>query len=174
VAAISANDKEIGDLIADVMDKVGKDGVITVEESKGLAFETEYVEGMQFDRGYISPYFITNPERMEAVIEDPYILIHDKKISAAQDIVPSWRRWSRPAASDLVIIAEDVDGEALATLVLNKLRGVFNVPGHQGPWLWRPPQGHAAGHRHPDRRQVITEEMGRKLETTQMADLGRR
>ena len=152
VAAISANDKEIGELIAEVMDKVGKDGVITVEESKGLAFETEYVEGMQFDRGYISPYFITDPERMEAVLDEPLILIHDKKISSAQDIVPVLEKLVQTGRKNLVIIAEDVDGEALATLVLNKLRGVFNVPGHQGAGLWRPAQGDVAGHRGADRR----------------------
>src|SRR5512134_3737916 len=112
VAAISAQDREIGQLIADVMDKVGKDGVITVEESKGLAFETNFVEGMQFDRGYISPYFITSPDTMEAVIENPYILIHDKKISAAQDLVPILEKLLQVGRRELVIIAEDIDGEA--------------------------------------------------------------
>src|SRR5450759_496568 len=116
VATISAADTEIGQLIADVMDKVGKDGVITVEESKSLQFETEYVEGMQFDRGYISAYFITAPESMEAVIPEPYILIYDKKISAAQDIVPVLEKLVQIGKRDLVIIAEDIDGEALATL----------------------------------------------------------
>ncbi len=173
VAAISAQDKEIGNLIAEVMDKVGKDGVVTVEESKGLEFETEYVEGMQFDRGYISPYFITNPDRMEAVIENPYILVHDKKISAATDIVPILERLIQAGKRDLVIIAEDVDGEALATLVLNKLRGVMNVLAVKAPGFG-------------DRRkrmlediailtggQVITEELGRKLDSVQISDLGR-
>ncbi|HIC94217.1 MAG TPA: chaperonin GroEL, partial [Anaerolineae bacterium] len=173
VAAISANDKEIGELIAEVMDKVGKDGVITVEESKGLAFETEYVEGMQFDRGYISPYFITNPERMEAELEEPYILIHDKKISAAQDIVPILEKLVQIGKRDLVVIAEDVEGEALATLVLNKLRGTFNCLAVKAPGFG-------------DRRKamlqdiailtggtVISEEVGRKLETATIADLGR-
>ncbi len=173
VAAISAQDMEIGRLIADVMDKVGKDGVVTVEESKGLEFETEYVEGMQFDRGYISPYFITNPDRMEAEIESPYILIHDKKISAATDIVPLLEKLIQSGKRDLVVIAEDVDGEALATLVLNKLRGVLNVLAVKAPGFG-------------DRRkrmlediailtggQVITEELGRKLENTQISDLGR-
>ena len=173
VASISAQDKQIGELIAEVMDKVGKDGVITVEESKGLEFETEYVEGMQFDRGYISPYFITNPDRMEAVIEDPYILIHDKKISAAQDIIPILEKLVQVGKRDLVIIAEDVDGEALATLVLNKLRGTFNVLAVKAPGFG-------------DRRkrmlediailtggQVITEELGRKLDSVQISDLGR-
>jgi chaperonin GroEL len=173
VAAISANDKEIGELIAEVMEKVGKDGVITVEESKGLAFETEYVEGMQFDRGYISAYFVTDPERMEAVLDDPLILIHDKKISSAQDILPLLEKMVQTGRKNLVIISEDVDGEALATLVLNKLRGVFNALAVKAPGFG-------------DRRkamfqdiavltggQVITEEMGRKLETAQLSDLGR-
>lgn len=173
VASISAQDREIGELIADVMDKVGKDGVITVEESKGLEFETEYVEGMQFDRGYISPYFITDPEAMEAAIEEPYILLHDKKISAAQDIVPLLEKLVQIGKRDLVIIAEDVDGEALATLVLNKLRGMLNVLAVKAPGFG-------------DRRKamlqdiailtggtVITEEMGRKLDSVTIADLGR-
>ncbi len=173
VAAISANDPEIGKLLADVMDKVGKDGVITVEESKtGIAFETEYVEGMQIDRGYITPYFVTNPERMEAVLENPYILITDKKISAHTDIVPLLEKLVQMGRRELVIVAEDVDGEALATLVLNKLRGMLNVIAVKAPGFG-------------DRRKemlrdmailtggnVITEEMGRKLETTQISDLG--
>jgi chaperonin GroEL len=172
VAAISAADMEIGELIAEVMDKVGKDGVVTVEESKGLAFETEYVEGMQFDRGYISPYFITNPETMEAVLSEPYVLIHDKKISAASDIVPILERMIQVGRRDLVVISEDVDGEALATLVLNKLRGTFNCLAVKAPGFG-------------DRRKamlqdiailtggnVITEEMGRKLETVLVDDLG--
>ncbi len=173
VAAISAQDREIGELIADVMDKVGKDGVITVEESKGLEFETEYVEGMQFDRGYISPYFITNPEAMESVIGEPYILIHDKKVSAAQDMVPILEKLVQRGARDLVIIAEDIDGEALATLVLNKLRGMLNCLAVKAPGFG-------------DRRKamlldiavltgghVITEEEGRKLDSTTIEDLGR-
>jgi len=173
VAAISAADSEIGDLIAEVMDKVGKDGVITVEESKGLAFEKEYVEGMQFDRGYISPYFVTSSETMEAVLEDPYILIHDKKISAASDIVPLLEKLVQKGKRDLVVIAEDMDGEALATLVLNKLRGMFNLLAVKAPGFG-------------DRRKamlediailtggtVITEELGRKLESATLEDLGR-
>ncbi len=173
VAAISANDREIGQLIAEVMDKVGKDGVITVEEGKGLGFEVEYVEGMQFDRGYISPYFITDPERMEAVIEEPYILIHDKKISSAADIVPILEKLVQIGKRELVVIAEDVEGEALATLVLNKLRGTLNCLAVKAPGFG-------------DRRKrmlediailtggtVISEEVGRKLETVQIADLGR-
>jgi chaperonin GroEL len=173
VAAISAADMEIGELIAEVMDKVGKDGVITVEESKGLAFEKEYVEGMQFDRGYISPYFVTNPETMEAVLEDPYLLIHDKKISAATDIVPLLEKLVQKGKRDLVVIAEDMDGEALATLVLNKLRGMFNLLAVKAPGFG-------------DRRKamlqdiailtggtVITEELGRTLESVTLDDLGR-
>ena len=133
VASISAQDRQIGELIADVMDKVGKDGVITVEESKGLEFEQDYVEGMQFDRGYISAYFVTDSEHMEAEISEPNILIHDKKISAAQDIVPILEKLVQVGKRDLVIIAEDIDGEALATLVLNKLRGMVNVLGIKAP-----------------------------------------
>ncbi|MGQ9627793.1 MAG: chaperonin GroEL [Anaerolineae bacterium] len=173
VAAISANDREIGDLIAEVMDKVGKDGVITVEESKGLAFETEYVEGMQFDRGYISPYFITNPESMEAVIEEPYILIHDKKISAAADIVPILEKLVQVGRRELVVIAEDVEGEALATLVLNKLRGVMNCLAVKAPGFGDRRKAMLQDIAILTGGQVITEEMGRKLETTQISDLGR-
>ncbi len=173
VASISAADTEIGRLISEVMDKVGKDGVITVEESKGLAFETEYVDGMEFDRGYISPYFVTAPESMEAVINDPYILIHDKKISAAADIVPLLEKLVQIGKRDLVIICEDVDGEALATLVLNKMRGMLNA-------LAVKAQG--CGDRRKAMLQdiavltggtVITDELGRKLESTTVADLGR-
>jgi len=172
VAAISAQDPEIGNLIADVMDKVGKDGVITVEEAKGLQFETEYVEGMQFDRGYISPYFVTSPESMEAQLANPYILITEKKISAAADIVPILEKLVQLGKRDVVLIAEDVDGEALATLVLNKLRGMFNCLAIKAPGFG-------------DRRKamlqdiavltgatVISEDLGRKLETAQISDLG--
>jgi chaperonin GroEL len=173
VAAISANDKEIGELIAEVMEKVGKDGVITVEESKGLAFETEYVEGMQFDRGYISPYFVTDPERMEAVLNDPLVLIHDKKISSAQDIIPVLEKLVQTGRKNLVIICEDVDGEALATLVLNKLRGVFNVLAIKAPGFGDRRKAMLQDIAVLTGGQVITEEMGRKLETTQLADLGR-
>jgi chaperonin GroEL len=173
VASISAQDREIGNLIAEVMDKVGKDGVITVEESRGLEFETEYVEGMQFDRGYLSPYFITDAETMQADIEDAYLLIHDKKISAAQDIVPILEKLVQIGKRELVIIAEDIDGEALATLVLNKLRGMLNVLAIKAPGFG-------------DRRKamlqdiailtggtVVTEEMGRKLDSVTIDDLGR-
>src|SRR3990172_7571881 len=133
VATNSAADAEIGGLIADVMDKVGKDGVITVEESKSMAFETEYVEGMQFDRGYLSAYFITDAESMEAVIEDPYILVTDRKISAATDLVPVMEKLVQVGKRDFVVIAEDVEGEALAPLVLNKLRGTFNAVAGTAP-----------------------------------------
>ncbi|MFQ6016350.1 MAG: chaperonin GroEL, partial [Anaerolineae bacterium] len=172
VAAISANDKEIGELIAEVMDKVGKDGVITVEESKGLAFEKEYVEGMQFDRGYISPYFITNPETMQAELEEPYILIHDKKISAATDIIPILERLVQVGKRELVVIAEDVDGEALATLVLNKLRGTFNCLAVKAPGFGDRRKAMLQDIAILTGGQVITEEMGRKLETVQISDLG--
>jgi chaperonin GroEL len=173
VAAISAADTEIGELIAEVMDKVGKDGVITVEEGKGLGFEKEYVEGMQLDRGYMSPYFITDMERQEAVLDEPFILITDKKISAATDIVPVLEKLAQIGKREVVVIAEDVDGEALATLVLNRLRGVFNALAVKAPGFG-------------DRRKamlqdiavltggtVISEEVGRKLETATINDLGR-
>ncbi len=173
VASVSAQDKEIGNLIAEVMDKVGKDGVVTVEESRGLEFETEYVEGMQFDRGYISPYFVSNSETMESSIEEPYILIHDKKVSAAQDIIPILEKLHQVGKRELVIIAEDVDGEALATMVVNKLRGAINVLAVKAPGFG-------------DRRKamlrdiavltggaVISEETGRKLDSVTVQDLGR-
>src|SRR5512139_174975 len=172
VAAISANDMEIGALIAEVMDKVGKDGVITVEESKGLAFETEYVEGMQFDRGYISPYFITNQEAMEAVLEEPYVLIHDKKISAAQDLIPVLEKLVQSGRRNLLIIAEDVDGEALATLVLNKLRGTFSVLAVKAPGFGDRRKAMLQDIAILTRATVISEETGRKLETATVADLG--
>jgi chaperonin GroEL len=172
VGTITAKDKEIGNLIANVMEKVGKDGVITVEESKGTQFETEYVEGMQFDRGYISPYFVTNADRMETFIEDPYILITDKKISAINDILPALEKILK-VSKNLVIIAEDVDGEALATLVVNKLRGTLNVLGVKAPGF---------GDRRKEMLEdiailtggkVISEEVGRKLDSVVVEDLGR-
>jgi chaperonin GroEL len=172
IATISAADAQIGQLIADVMDKVGREGVITVEESKGLQFETEFVEGMQIDRGYISAYFVTNADRMEAVIEDPYILITDKKISAITDILPVLEKLVQ-ISKNLVIVAEDVDGEALATLAVNKMRGTLNVLAVKAPGFG-------------DRRKamlediailtggnVVTEEVGRKLDSTTVQDLGR-
>ncbi|MBI4771364.1 MAG: chaperonin GroEL [Chloroflexi bacterium] len=173
VATNSAADPEIGNLIADVMDKVGKDGVITVEESKSLQFETEYVEGMQFDRGYISSYFVTSPETMEAVIEDAYILIHDKKISAAVDIVPILEKLVQRGTRELVVVAEDVDGEALATLVLNKLRGMLNVLAVKAPGFGDRRKAMLQDIAVLTGGQVITEELGRKLESTTLQDLGR-
>ena len=167
VASISAADQTIGDLIAEVMDKVGKDGVITVEESKGLEFETEYVEGMQLDRGYLSPYFVTNAERMEAEISDPYILITDKKISSAQDIVPALEKLVQIGKREIVIIAEDVDGEALATLVLNKLRGMVNALAIKAPGFGDRRKAMLQDIAILTGGQVITEELGRKLESRQ-------
>src|SRR5690349_15251984 len=172
IATVSAADPQIGNLIAEVMERVGRDGVITVEESKGINFETEYVEGKQLDKGYISAYFVTNSDRMEAVLEDAYILITDKKISAVADILPVLEKLTQIGNRNIVIIAEDVDGEALATLVVNKLRGILNVLAVKAPGFG-------------DRRkellrdiavltggQVISEEMGRRLENTTLADLG--
>ncbi|RLC66904.1 MAG: chaperonin GroEL, partial [Chloroflexi bacterium] len=172
VASISAIDQEIGKLIADVMEKVGKDGVITVEEGKGLQFETEFVEGMKFDRGYISPYFITNAEQMRAELEDPHILITDKKISAISEILPALEKIVQ-TSKNLVIIAEDVEGESLATLVVNKLRGTLSPLAVKAPGFG-------------DRRKamlqdvavltggtVISEEIGRKLDSVTLEDLGR-
>jgi hypothetical protein len=132
VAGISAADEEIGNLIADVMEKVGKDGVVTVEESRGLEFETEYTEGMQIDRGYSSPYFVTNTERMEAELDEPFILITDKKITAVQDLLPVLEK-AMQVTKNFVIIAEDIEGEALATLVVNKLRGTVNALALKAP-----------------------------------------
>ena len=172
VASISAADTEIGELIAEVMEKVGKDGVITVEESKGIAFEKEYTDGMQIDRGYISAYFVTNSERMEAELEEPYILITDKKISAINEVLPVLEKVLQ-VTKNLVLIAEDIDGEALATLVVNKLRGTINVLAIKAPGFG-------------DRRKamlqdiailtggtVISEEIGRKLDSATVEDLGR-
>ena len=173
VATVSANnDKNIGSLIAQAMEKVGKDGVVTVEEAKSMKTELEFVEGMQFDRGYLSPYFVTNPERMEAVLEDPLILLHEKKISNMRDLLPVLEQVAREGRS-LLIIAEDVDGEALATLVVNKIRGTIKAAAVKAP---------AFG----DRRKAImediaivtggraiTEDLGIKLENVKMEDLGK-
>ena len=172
VAALSAHEEPIGQTIADAMERVGKDGVITVEESKGFNDETEYVEGMQIDRGYISPYFITNPDRMETVIEYPYILLSDKKLSAVSDIVPTLEKLLQTGKKNVVIVAEDVEGEALSTLVVNKLRGTLNILAVKAP---------AFG----DRRkatlddiaivtggQVVSEEKGMKLDYVNINDLG--
>jgi chaperonin GroEL len=172
IATVSAADPQIGTLIADVMERVGKDGVITVEESRGINFETEYVEGMQIDKGYISAYFVTNSDRMEAIVEDASLLITDKKISAVADLLPVLEKLTQTGNRNIVIIAEDVDGEALATLVVNKLRGILNVLAVKAPGFG-------------DRRKamlqdiavltggtVISEEMGRRLENATLADLG--
>ncbi len=172
IAANSAADEQIGQLIADVMDRVGKDGVITVEESRGTTFETEFVEGMQIDKGYISAYFVTNSDRMEAIVEDAHLLITDRKISAVADILPVLEKLTQIGQRNIVIIAEDVDGEALATLVVNKLRGIINVLAVKAPGF---------GDRRKDMLrdiavltggQVISEEMGRRLENTTLQDLG--
>jgi chaperonin GroEL len=173
VASISAQDPEIGRLIAEVMDKVGKDGVITVEESRALEFETEYVEGMQFDRGYISPYFITDSDTMESVVEDAYILIHDKKISSAQDMVPILEKLVQIGKKNLIVIAEDIDGEALATLVLNKLRGMINALAIKAPGFGDRRKAMLQDIAVLTGGQVITEEMGRQLDSVQISDLGR-
>ncbi|MBI5949546.1 MAG: chaperonin GroEL [Chloroflexi bacterium] len=172
VASISANEKEIGELIADVMEKVGKDGVITVEESRGLRFETDFVDGLQLDRGYVSPYFVTNTDRMEAAIENPLIIITDKKVSAVQDILPALEK-ALQVTKDVVIICDDLDGEALATLVVNKLRGTINILAVKAPGFG-------------DRRKamlediailtggtLITEDIGRKIDSATVADFGR-
>src|SRR3990170_38112 len=172
VASISADDTEIGDMIAEVMEKVGKDGVITVEESRGTHMEIEFVDGMQFDRGYVSPYFVTNTERMESVLDEPYILITDKRVSAVTDILPILEKVLQ-VTKNLVIIADDVDGEALATLVVNKLRGTVNALAVKAP---------SYGDRRKEMLEdvailtggtFITEDVGRKLEAAQIADLGR-
>ncbi|MGB9743292.1 MAG: chaperonin GroEL [Minisyncoccales bacterium] len=172
VATISAEDAELGNLIAEVMTEVGKDGVITVEESKGLGIQKEIVRGLQFDRGYISPYMITDAERMEAVFEDPYILVTDRKISSIQEILPLLEKIVQSGKKDLVIIADEVEGEALATLVVNKLRGVFNTLAVKAPGF---------GDRKKEMLQdiavvvgaeVISEEVGLKLENVELKQLG--
>ncbi|MCX7778717.1 MAG: chaperonin GroEL [Patescibacteria group bacterium] len=173
VASISANSKEIGKMIAEAMEKVGKDGVITVEESQAFGIEVEVVEGMQFDQGYVSPYMITNPERMEAVYEDPYILITDQKVSALNDILPLMEKMATSGKKDLVVIADEIEGEALATFVVNKLRGTFNTLAVKAPGF---------GDRKKEMLQdiavltggkVISEEVGLKLENVSLSDLGR-
>jgi chaperonin GroEL len=172
VATISAADADIGNLIAEVMEKVGKDGVITVEESKGLLFETEYVEGMEFDRGYISPYFITNPELMKTELEDPYILITDKKISAISDLLPVLEKVLQ-VSKNFVVIAEDVEGEALATLVVNKLRGTLNCLAVKAPGFGDRRKAMLEDIAILTGGKVISEEVGRKLDSTVVTDLGR-
>ena len=174
VATISAEDKEMGKLIADVFDEVGKDGVVTVEESKTAVLEKpELVEGMEFDQGYISPYMITNPDRMEAVIEDPYILITDKKISSLQEILPLLERMSSQGLRDLVIIAEEVEGEALATLILNKLKGTFRSLAVKAPGYGERRKEMLKDIAILTGGQVISEEVGLKLENVQVNQLGR-
>jgi chaperonin GroEL len=173
VASISANnDEAIGTLIGEVMEKVGKDGVITVEESKGIATEVEYVEGMAFDRGYISPYFVTNPEKMEAEIEDAYILVTDKKISAVADILPMLEKLLQ-VSKNLLIICEDCDGEALATLAVNKLRGTINVVAVKAPGFGDRRKENLGDLAALTGAEVISEELGRKLDSVAIDDLGR-
>ena len=172
VASISAADTEIGGLIAEVMEKVGKDGVITVEESKGIRYEIEYVEGMEIDRGYISPYFVTNSERMEAALDDPYILITDKKISAVADVLPVLEKVLQ-VSKNMVVIAEDVDGEALATLVVNKLRGTINCLAVKAPGFGDRRKAMLQDIAILTNGTVISEEVGRKLDSATLEDLGR-
>jgi len=173
VGSISANnDKEIGDLIAEAMEKVGKDGVITVEEAKGLETTLETVEGMQFDRGYLSPYFVTDPEKMEAALEDALILIHDKKISSMKDLLPILEKVAQ-LGKPLLIIAEDIEGEALATLVVNKLRGTLRVAAVKAPGFGDRRKAMLEDIAVVTGGQVISEEVGFKLENTVVTDLGR-
>ena len=172
VATISANDPKIGELIADAMEKVGKDGVITVEESKGTETTLELVEGMQFDKGYISPYFVTDPERMEAVLEEPFILLYEKKISAVQDLIPILEQTAR-MGRPLLIIAEDVEGEALATLVVNKLRGVLNVAAVKAPGFGERRKAIMEDIAILTGGKFITEDLGIKLENVDISMLGR-
>jgi chaperonin GroEL len=171
VAAISANDAEIGDIIGNTMDQVGQDGVITVEEGKGILSETEFVEGMNFDRGYISPYFVTNPERMETVVENPLILVTDKKISAVTELVPLLERVLQ-VSRGLVIVAEDVDSEALAVLVVNKMRGTFNCLAVKAPGFGDRRKAMLEDIAIVTGGQVISEEQGRRLDQTTIEDLG--
>ncbi len=174
VAAISANnDAEIGELIAEVMEKVGKDGVITVEESKGIKTETEFVEGMNFDRGYISPYFVTSPERMECIIEEPYILITDKKLSSVNDILPVLEKVLQSGSKNLLIICDDCEGEALATLAVNKLRGTLNVCAVKAPGFGDRRKDNLGDLATVTKGTLISEEIGRKLDATELIDLGR-
>src|SRR5438309_1361741 len=173
IGAISANtDKEIGDLIAEAMEKVGKDGVITVEEAKGLATELETVVGMQFDRGYLSPYFVTDPEKMETVLEDGYVLIHDKKISSMKDLLPILEKVAQ-AGKPLLLIAEDIEGEALATLVVNRLRGTLKVCGVKAPGFGDRRQAMLEDIAKVTGGRVISEDVGFKLENATVSDLGR-
>ena len=172
VASLSAHDDEMGSLIAEVMEKVGKDGVITVEESKSISYEQEFVEGMQIDRGYISPYFVTNQDRMEADIEDPYILITDKKLSAVSDLLPALEK-ILAVGKNVVIVAEDIEGEALATLVVNKMRGTLNVLAIKAPGFGDRRKAMLEDMAILTGGEVISEEIGRKLDSVTVEDLGR-
>jgi len=172
IAAISAADQEIGQMLSEVMDKVGKDGVITVEESRGIRYEVEYVEGMQFDRGYISPYFVTNSEQMQVDLADPYLLITDKKISAIADILPVLEKLLQTGKKELVIVAEDIEGEALATLVVNKMRGTLNVLAVKAPGFGDRRKEMLADMAILSGGVVVSEETGRKLDSTRLQDLG--
>ena len=172
IASIAANDTEIGQMMAEVIDKTGADGVVTVEEGKGFVSETEFVEGMNFDRGYISPYFVTNQERMESHIEDPYILVTDKKISSVADLVPILEKTIQ-ISKNLVVIAEDVDGEALAVMVVNKLRGTFNSLAVKAPGFGDRRKAMLEDIAILTGAQVISEEQGRTLESATVSDLGR-
>jgi chaperonin GroEL len=173
VATISAKDPEIGKLIAEVMEEVGKDGVITVEESKVFGLQKEIVKGLQFDKGYVSPYMITNPERMEAVYEDPYILITDRKISSVNDIVPLLEKLAQAGKKDLVIIADEIEGEALATLIVNKLRGTFNTLAVKAPGFGDRKKEMLEDIAIVTGGQVISEEVGLKLENVTIKMLGK-
>jgi chaperonin GroEL len=173
VATVSANnDKTIGSLIADALEKVGKDGVVTVEEARSMKTELDFVEGMQFDRGYLSPYFVTNPDRMEAILEDPFILIHEKKISVMRDLLPLLEQVAREGRS-LLIIAEDVDGEALATLVVNKIRGTIKVAAVKAPAFGDRRKAIMSDVAALTGGRAITEDLGLKLENLKIEDLGR-
>src|SRR5437762_10096207 len=172
VASISAADPAIGDVIADAIDKVGKDGVVTVEESNTFGMELDFVEGMQFDKGYLSPYFVTDPERQEAILEDPYILIANQKISAVHDMLPVLEKVMQ-SGKQLLIIAEDVEGEALATLVVNKIRGTFQSVGVKAPGFGERRKAMLQDIAVLTGGQVISEEVGLKLESTTLDLLGR-
>src|SRR5262249_46752522 len=171
VASIAGNDPEIGGLVADAIEKVGQDGVITVEESKSLQTYTDFVDGMQFDKGYISPYFVTDPERMEAVIENPYILIHEKKISAAADLIPVLEKVAQQRRP-IVIIAEDVDGDALATLVVNKIRGIINSVAVKAPGFGDRRKAMLEDIAILTNGKFISEDLGVKLENVDLTMLG--
>ena len=172
IAAIAGNDREIGQFIADAMDKVGKDGVITVEEAKGTTTSVEVVEGMQFDKGYLSPYFITNADTMEAVLEEPFILIHEKKISSAADLVPLLEKIAR-AGRPLMVISEDVEGEALATLVVNKIRGVLQAIAVKAPGFGDRRKSMLEDIAVITNGRFISEDLGIKLENVELQDLGK-